>query len=247
MCYNRERSNPLLFYFVKLSDTGVIMTKVTKKTRKTKKEKEVAPPVEEAPEVSEEQEAAADLLTLLAGAAEENPEARSIYFSGDLNEERGAEIITALLVLSKQKNSEGEIDPIKLYVSTYGGAADEMFAIYDVINHIKAEGVVIETIGLGKVMSAGTLMLACGTKGHRRVGAHTRIMIHSVAGGSMGELHSIKNELEQMNILQESYIQAMADETEMSKKQIQSLINRKVNVYLSAEEAIEKGLADEVY
>ena len=223
------------------------MTKVTKKTKKTKKdkEKEVPPEVEE---VEESEEAtAADLLTLLAGAAEENPEARSIYFSGDLNEERGAEIITALLVLSKQKNSEGEIDPIKLYVSTYGGAADEMFAIYDVINHIKAQGVVIETIGLGKVMSAGTLMLACGTKGHRRVGAHTRIMIHSVAGGSMGELHSIKNELEQMNILQESYIQAMADETEMSKKQIQSLINRKVNVYLSAEEAIEKGLADEVY
>ena len=50
-----------------------------------------------------------------------------------------------------------------------------------------------------------------------------------------------------MNILQESYIQAMSNETEMSKKQIQSLINRKVNVYLSAEEAIEKGLADEVY
>ncbi len=223
------------------------MTKVTKKTKKTKKdkEKEIPPEVEEMEE--SEEASAADLLTLLAGAAEENPEARSIYFSGDLNEERGAEIITALLVLSKQKNSEGEIDPIKLYVSTYGGAADEMFAIYDVINHIKAEGVVIETIGLGKVMSAGTLMLACGTKGHRRVGAHTRIMIHSVAGGSMGELHSIKNELEQMNILQESYIQAMSNETEMSKKQIQSLINRKVNVYLSAEEAIEKGLADEVY
>ena len=223
------------------------MTKVTKKTKKTKKdkEKEIPPEVEEMEE--SEGASAADLLTLLAGAAEENPEARSIYFSGDLNEERGAEIITALLVLSKQKNSEGEIDPIKLYVSTYGGAADEMFAIYDVINHIKAQGVVIETIGLGKVMSAGTLMLACGTKGHRRVGAHTRIMIHSVAGGSMGELHSIKNELEQMNLLQESYIQAMADETEMSKKQIQSLINRKVNVYLSAEEAIEKGLADEVY
>ncbi len=223
------------------------MTKVTKKTKKTKKdkEKEVPPEVEEMEE--SEEATAADLLTLLAGAAEENPEARSIYFSGDLNEERGAEIITALLVLSKQKNSEGEIDPIKLYVSTYGGAADEMFAIYDVINHIKAQGVIIETIGLGKVMSAGTLMLACGTKGHRRVGAHTRIMIHSVAGGSMGELHSIKNELEQMNILQESYIQAMSNETEMSKKQIQNLINRKVNVYLSAVEAIEKGLADEVY
>jgi ATP-dependent Clp endopeptidase proteolytic subunit ClpP len=222
------------------------MTKVTKKTKKTKKDKEKEV-VEEVEETGEEQVGAEDLLSLLTGGIEENPEARSIYFSGDLNEERGAEIITALLVLSKQKNSEGEIDPIKLYISTYGGAADEMFAIYDVINHIKGQGVVIETIGLGKVMSAGTLMLACGSKGHRKVGAHTRIMIHSVAGGSMGELHSIKNELEQMNILQESYIQAMSDETEMSKKQIQNLINRKINVYLSAEEAIEKGLADEVY
>ena len=96
-------------------------------------------------------------------------------------------------------------------------------------------------------MSAGTLLLAAGTPGHRKLGSHCRVMIHAVAGGSMGELHSIKNELEQMNLLQESYIKAMSDETEMSKKQIQSLINRKVNVYLSASEAIEKGLADEVF
>tara|TARA_Y100000592_G_C5455140_1_gene310956 strand:+ start:1164 stop:1832 length:669 start_codon:yes stop_codon:yes gene_type:complete len=222
------------------------MTKVTKKTKKTKKDKEKEV-VEEVEETGEEQVEAEDLLSLLAGGMEENPEARSIYFSGDLNEERAAEIITALLVLSRQKNKDDEIDPIKLYISTYGGAADEMFAIYDVMNHIKKQGVIIETIGLGKVMSAGTLMLAAGSEGHRKVGAHTRIMIHSVAGGSMGELHSIKNELEQMNVLQEEYIQAMANETEMSKKQIQNLINRKINVYLSADEAIEKGLADEVY
>ena len=222
------------------------MTKVTKKTKKTKKDKEKEV-VEEVEETDEEQADAEDLLSLLTGGMEENPEARSIYFSGDLNEERAAEIITALLVLSRQKNKDDEIDPIKLYISTYGGAADEMFAIYDVMNHIKKQGVIIETIGLGKVMSAGTLMLAAGSEGHRKVGAHTRIMIHSVAGGSMGELHSIKNELEQMNVLQEEYIQAMANETEMSKKQIQNLINRKINVYLSADEAIEKGLADEVY
>jgi len=222
------------------------MTKVTKKTKKTKKDKEKEV-VEEVEETGEEQVEAEDLLSLLTGGMEENPEARSIYFSGDLNEERAAEIITALLVLSRQKNKDDEIDPIKLYISTYGGAADEMFAIYDVMNHIKKQGVIIETIGLGKVMSAGTLMLAAGSEGHRKVGAHTRIMIHSVAGGSMGELHSIKNELEQMNVLQEEYIQAMANETEMSKKQIQNLINRKINVYLSADEAIEKGLADEVY
>ena len=202
---------------------------------------------EEEDKKEEGQELGADALMQLLGAGG-GPESRSIMLQGNLEEESAAEIITALIVLSSQKDPEtNEVEPIKFYISTYGGAADEMFAIYDVMNYVKKQGVIIETVGLGKVMSAGTLLLAAGTPGHRKLGKHCRVMIHAVAGGSMGELHSIKNELEQMNVLQESYIKAMADETEMSKKQIQNLINRKVNVYLSASEAIEKGLADEVY
>jgi len=71
-------------------------------------------------------------------------------------------------------------------------------------------------------------------------------MIHSVNGGNIGDLHNLQNELEQTVSLQDSYIQALSEETKMTKRQIQTLINRKVNVYLTAEEAIEKGLADEV-
>mgnify|MGYP003145931529 CR=1 FL=1 len=211
------------------------------------KKKSVKVSEEEEDKKEEGQELGADALMQLLGAGG-GPESRSIMLQGNLEEESAAEIITALIVLSSQKDPEtNEVEPIKFYISTYGGAADEMFAIYDVMNYVKRQGVIIETVGLGKVMSAGTLLLAAGTPGHRKLGKHCRVMIHAVAGGSMGELHSIKNELEQMNVLQESYIQAMADETEMSKKQIQNLINRKVNVYLSASEAIEKGLADEVY
>jgi ATP-dependent Clp protease protease subunit len=121
-----------------------------------------------------------------------------------------------------------------------------MFGIYDVMNFCK-QFCDIQTIGLGKVMSAGTLLLAAGTKGKRYVGSHTRVMIHSVNGGSIGELHNLKNEMEQIAGLQESYIQALSNETSMTKRQIQTLINRKVNVYLSSEEALEKGLADEVW
>ena len=211
------------------------------------KKKSVKVSEEDEEKKEEGQELGADALMQLLGAGG-GPESRSIMLQGNLEEESAAEIITALIVLSSQKDPEtNEVEPIKFYISTYGGAADEMFAIYDVMNYVKRQGVIIETVGLGKVMSAGTLLLAAGTPGHRKLGKHCRVMIHAVAGGSMGELHSIKNELEQMNVLQESYIKAMADETEMSKKQIQNLINRKVNVYLSASEAIEKGLADEVY
>ena len=72
-------------------------------------------------------------------------------------------------------------------------------------------------------------------------------MMHSVNGGHVGELHNLQNEMEQMAGLQDSYIQAMSCETSMTKKQLQSLINKKINIYLDAEETIAKGLADEVW
>ena len=180
------------------------------------------------------------------GALQGGPEQRSIMLVGEIDEEKSADLISALLVLSQQKEKgKDRADDIKIYVSTYGGSADEMFSIYDVMNYCK-QFCDIETIGLGKVMSAGTLILASGTKGKRILGKHCRVMIHSVNGGSMGELHNLENEMQQMKGLQDNYIQCLSTETSMTKRQIQSLINRKVNVYLSASEAIEKGLADEV-
>ena len=222
------------------------LTKKSKDKKKTKKDKKVEEEVCETEEESEENQQVT-LVDLLAGGAEETgPENRSIMFVGEVNEEKSADLISALLVLAQTKDEDEErAEDIKLYLSTYGGSADEMFGIYDVINFCK-QFCDIETIGLGKVMSAGTLLLAAGTKGKRRLGKHCRVMIHAVNGGQVGDLHNLQNELEQTVSLQDSYIQALSHETNMTKRQIQTLINRKVNVYLSAEEAIEKGLADEV-
>ena len=219
------------------------MFRLGKDKKKTKKDKE-----EEVCATEEEEAKQVTLVDLLGGGAEDaGPEGRSIMFVGDVTEEKAADLISALLVLSQTKDEEAErADDIKLYVNTYGGSADEMFAIYDVMNFCK-QHCDIQTIGLGKVMSAGTLLLASGTKGKRYLGSHARVMLHAVNGGHVGELHNLQNEMEQMSSLQESYIQAMSNETSMTKRQIQTLINRKVNVYLSSEEAIEKGLADEVW
>ena len=213
------------------------MFNLTKK--KTKKKKE------EVEEESEEQ--TMSLVDLLAGNQADVPENRSIMFVGEVTEEKSAEFISALLVLAQTKEEEDErAEDIKIYINTYGGSADEMFAIYDVMNWCK-EFCDIQTIGIGKVMSAGTLILAAGTKGKRSLSSHCRVMIHSVNGGHVGELHNLQNEMEQMAGLQDSYIQALSSETKMTKRQIQSLINKKINVYLDAEQAIEKGLADEVW
>lgn len=227
------------------------LSKKGKKTKKKSKEKAEEHSEEVTEEIAEEEEEAPpqqmSLMDLLGGGqGADTPEARSIMFVGEVTEERAADLISALLVLSQTKAPDAErAEPIKLYVSTYGGSADEMFGIYDVVNFCK-KFCDIETIGLGKVMSAGTLMLASGTKGKRKLGKHCRVMIHAVNGGQVGDIHNLQNELEQTVSLQDSYIQALSHETNMTKRQIQTLINRKVNVYLTAEEAIEKGLADEI-
>ena len=232
------------------------MHNLSKKGKKTKKKSKEEVVEEESSEETteeveeEEEEAPAQQMSLMdllgGGQGADTPEARSIMFVGEVTEERAADLISALLVLSQTKAPDAErAEPIKLYVSTYGGSADEMFGIYDVVNYCK-QFCDIETIGLGKVMSAGTLMLASGTKGKRKLGKHCRVMIHAVNGGQVGDIHNLQNELEQTVSLQDSYIQALSHETNTTKRQIQTLINRKVNVYLTAEEAIEKGLADEI-
>jgi len=197
--------------------------------------------IEESKENTEEAPVSA-LEQLLGGPQNE---IRTIGLMGDVDEEKGGDLMMAILLLTELSGKEAPYDPITMYISTYGGSADEMFGIYDVMTKAKRQ-CEIHTIGVGKVMSAGTLVLASGTKGKRKIGKHCRVMIHSVNSGHVGELHSIENEVKAVKHMQELYINAMAQETSMTKRQLQKLIDRKVNVYLSAEEAIEYGIADEI-
>lgn len=118
-----------------------------------------------------------------------------------------------------------------------------MFGLYDVMRIIRQE-TEIHTFGVGKVMSAGVLLLAAGTKGKRRIAQNCRIMLHSVAAGNHGNLHDLTNELEAISDLQKMYARCLVKETEMTKSQLKKMLERKVNVYLSAEEAVKLGIAD---
>ena len=192
-----------------------------------------------------------------------------IGLMGDVNEENANEIVFSLLLQNEKLSSDyietilnltdeevnslsdaefAELKPnIEFYISTNGGSANEMFAIYDVINKIKSDKITsISTIGIGKVMSAGVLLLASGSKGRRKIGRNCRVMIHSVIAGTSGPMHQLENEFEEVRSIQESYIKALAAETSMSEKKIKKLLKKKTNIYLSAEEAIELGIADEI-
>jgi len=163
-----------------------------------------------------------------------------IKLYGTVNEDRCEEVIDQML---RYVYSGGDL--IQFMISTHGGLVSEMFSVYDIMR-IAREDAIITTLGLGKVMSAGVLLLAAGTKGYRQVGANCQIMIHSLKAEQGGYISTMNNDLEHLKSLEERYIRALSKETNMSKKYIRKLFDKKLDVFLTAEEAVDLGIADEI-
>tara|TARA_R110002012_G_scaffold78457_1_gene199844 strand:+ start:88 stop:759 length:672 start_codon:yes stop_codon:yes gene_type:complete len=199
------------------------------------------------------------VIFLNSGGSDDDPKIRKTMLYGDIDEEMAKDLIATMILLAdtaekpelvNPEDPESEITttvrPFEVVISTGGGNADDMMSVYDMMRMIR-EDVDIITTGLGKVMSAGTLLLAAGTKGKRRIGRNCRVMIHAVSGGSIGPMHQLTNEFKEIKKIQESYIQCLADETNMTVQQIKKYLKQKTNIYLSAEEAVKLGLADEIF
>ena len=213
---------------------------------------ETSPPKEE-----QKEDASANMLSMLM--QEEKPELRVTGIYGDVNEDRCSEAVYGLHALhltgKKQyledpEDPESDIyesyEPIEFILSTHGGLAAEMFAVYDTIRDIR-EKTPILTKGIGKVMSAGVLLLASGTKGERKIGKYCRVMIHGVMAGQHGYLADVENEFKETKAIQKMYVEALASETKMSENYVRKLMNKKTNVYLNAEEAVKLGIADIIF
>jgi ATP-dependent Clp protease protease subunit len=183
-----------------------------------------------------------EILSALQGK-----ENRNIPIVGEIDEEKLTEIMMYINLLAGDIFEEPPEDPkpMNLYVSTYGGSADDMFAIYDMVCKAK-ERTTVRTIAMGKVMSAGLLVMASGTRGERYVGRNCRLMLHNVVSGGTGELPALENEVKEIKRMQQAYSNALLQETNLTSAQLKRFFNRKVNVYLNAEEAVKHGFADKI-
>ena len=154
--------------------------------------------------------------------------------------------IAAMMIYNEAvPSTQTEGDDLQIYISTHGGEADEMFAIYDIMKYVQRTNDIV-TVGIGKVMSAGVVLLAAGTKGKRKIGKNCRVMIHNVITGQMGAINTVEHEMKEVKRIQKAYIDALSENSHMTHAQIRKLMRRGENVYLSAEEAIKYGIADEI-
>jgi len=189
-------------------------------------------------EVAEEKETT---IVIEAPEADED-KVKVVTLYGPVEEEKCEELVVSLVAL-ESLIKEDEDCPVKMIISSEGGHAYEMIAVYDAMRALKNK-TVLETIGLGKVMSAAVLLLAAGTKGERKIGKHCRVMIHDVKAGQAGTVENMENELKEVKALQKMYIDCLAEETNLSPRQIKNWFKKGVNIYLSAEEAVKYGIAD---
>ena len=165
-------------------------------------------------------------------------DARLVVLHGEVNEQSICNVIVQLLQLANQNHK-----PIHLVLSTYGGSVDEMFSLYDTIRLLPCP---VHTIALGKVMSAGVLLLASGVKGKRMIGRSARIMIHPISGGIGGNVFEAMNEMKEFERLQELMSTALQNETTMKKDEIDSLMKAGHDCFLTPEQAIKMGIVDKI-
>jgi ATP-dependent Clp endopeptidase proteolytic subunit ClpP len=188
-----------------------------------------------------------------------DPKTRLLGLYGEVNEESCKQAITGLYYFRDTGKIEEEFDseedeetfvktsylPVEFIVSTEGGSVTDMFALYDCMREVRKECDII-AFGVGKVMSAGVLLLAGGTKGKRKVGRNCRLMLHALAGGHFGSLKELETDIKEVKWYQSQYITALAEETNLTEKKIRSMFRKKTDTYFNAEQAIEWGIADEM-
>jgi ATP-dependent Clp endopeptidase proteolytic subunit ClpP len=171
----------------------------------------------------------------------------SIY--GEINEECATVATMELFMMRgascSQEDVSGSASPIEAIISTEGGNVQDMFSIYDCMRSIRKD-VEIETFGVGKVMSAGILLLSGGTPGKRKIGRNCRLMLHAVAGGHFGSLKELETDIREVRWYQDRLIKSLVEETKLEYKELKSIFRKKTDTYFDAEQAVKWGIADEV-
>ncbi len=162
---------------------------------------------------------------------------RIIFLTGKFTPELADSIVAQLLFLEAQDKEQD----VCMYINSPGGEINAMYAIYDTMNYITPD---IITVGYGTVMSAGSFILAAGTKGKRVALPNTAIMIHELSGGSMGKFQDIKVRYKHMERLYDKMAKDYVKMTGKSLKKVKADMER--DFYMSPGEAQDYGLIDKV-
>lgn len=134
---------------------------------------------------------------------------------------------------------------IPVIIDSFGGEVYSLLAMLDIITTATKP---VATIALGKAMSCGSILLACGTEGLRFVGPNATVMIHDVATVSFGKIEELKSDVGEAERLNIKIFEMLNDRCNKPKGYFQKIVAEKkhTNWYLDSKEVLKHGLADHV-
>tara|TARA_R100000664_G_scaffold1674_2_gene4429 strand:+ start:3041 stop:3604 length:564 start_codon:yes stop_codon:yes gene_type:complete len=179
------------------------------------------------------------------------PKDRNLYLPEQVNQESMNKLTKSIVDINtddahlKKLYAVHDLDytpaPIKIYIDSYGGAVYQCFGLLGVMEKSETP---IHTIVTGAAMSCGFMILICG---HKRFGYKLSTpLYHQVSTGFRGKVQDMEESLEETKRLQKMIEKITLARTEIPKKRLKEVLKNKVDWYMTAKEALELGVIDEV-
>ena len=165
-------------------------------------------------------------------------EDRVVFLSGQVTNEL-ANLVVAQLIYLESKDPTKDIS---LYINSPGGEVTAGLAIYDTMKYIRCD---VSTICIGMAASMGAFLLSSGTKGKRFALPNSEIMIHQVLGGSQGQASDVEIQTRQLLKIKNKLNKLLAENVGKPVDVVERDTDR--DNYLSAEEAKDYGIVDQVF
>nr|WP_246035511.1 ATP-dependent Clp protease proteolytic subunit [Dictyobacter kobayashii] len=162
---------------------------------------------------------------------------RIIFVGTQIDDMVANSVVGQLLYLQ----NEDATKDISMYINSPGGVIYAGLAIYDTMQSLKAD---VSTVCMGMAMSMGAVLLAVGAKGKRFALPNSTILIHQPLGGAEGQASDIEITAREIIRLRQSLLGILSKHTGQPIERIQKDADR--NYYLSAPQAVEYGIIDEV-
>lgn len=163
-----------------------------------------------------------------------------LLFNKQFNQTSVGEALTFIMVRNMMENRPKKI---KMIINSYGGDLACTFALIDIM---KSSKIPIHTYGLGNILSCGFITFIAGTKGKRFITKNTSILSHQYSWINLGKEHELLASVKEMGNISHRMMEHYKEHTGLSEKQIKKYLLPAEDVWLTAEEAVDLGVADEI-
>ena len=163
---------------------------------------------------------------------------RIVMLDTDVNEHSASLLVAQLLFLESQGNED-----ITMFINSPGGVVTAGMAIYDTMQFIKPN---VATVVMGQACSMGSLLATAGAPGKRKMLPNARHMIHQPSGGAGGQATDMEIQVEEILKMKKNLTQIYVNHNSKGKTFEQFRHDMERDKFMSAQEALEYGLIDEI-